>query len=117
MFNCFVTYCILNRVQLDIKKVFQFGGFLSTFSEIGSVFAGPQRAALFLREVGAIGQNLLDPGDAQAGGFLELAAAGKAWDLAIFLVFRGIVCALTVIKACVSCPLRVVLTSIDFFQE
>jgi len=38
----YCTYLILNGVQLDIKEMFEFGGYFPSFSEIGRVFPGTQ---------------------------------------------------------------------------
>ena len=59
-------------------KVLELIGNFSALAKVRSVFSGSERAALGHGEVCPGGQNLLDPSDTQAGGFLQLAPSRQA---------------------------------------
>ena len=60
-------------------KVLELIGNLSALPKVRSVLSGSEGAALGHGEVCPGGQNLLDPSDAQAGGFLQLAPSRQTW--------------------------------------
>ena len=60
-------------------KVLELIGNLSALPKVCGVLSSSERAALGHGEVRPGSQNLLNPSDAQAGGFLKLAPARQAW--------------------------------------
>ena len=61
----------------------------SALSKVRSIFSGSERAALCHGEVRSGRQDFFDPGDAQAGGFLQFAPAGETGHrAALFVIVR-----------------------------
>jgi len=83
-----VTYCILDRIKFNVEEVLQLEGPLPSFSEVGCVLAGLERAAFCLGQVGSRGEDLLNLANAEASRLLLFAATRHYRE--VFFIVRDI---------------------------